>query len=1278
MIIKMPDASSFIAQKVANTVAVSNRVSAKTHSTMGSIQKKLQRHGDAYPKDSPISEVYVEGTFKYTSGVYEPGGDYTLLKEALADEYGVTTNKVKLDVTGGSIVINYRIAGAPTKDPPPQGIIAAFNAILVGYGGTILRLTFANNNTECEYVITALPGTFGSGILTTPGVTTQGGYINISSLAINYTTPGIYKYTIPPGYYSMRIILGGGGGAGTPSLLSNNGTIKNIGVYGSSGGLISFHLLTADYVGKEITINVGAGGIGYSFDVSKNSSTDRIAMGSPGKHSSIELDGKTIVIAQGANSNYMDVSIDNNNIGYSVYSFGELAKNYLGIKSDINSSSLASNGGFEGPGFNEINTSIPNQPLWWPANNVGNIGNRPNMVYDSTKNNGGNGYCSILFNKIVTNVIPLPPQIRYNLNTPDFEYTYSTRGDYMIPVPPNYKTAMIAISGGRGGDGYVGPLTNIFSGQGQGYFISFEIPTKLLGERLNCRVGAGGLGGRNYSIVNGTKYKSSTITGGGGEDTVLTSSNGFAITAGGGKDNECIITSERPIPKSAEAFAEDGELGHGVEARAGYARLKYTIVNGLVTELFLNFYVNSRKTGTAISDDTNNPVIQVFRGDGTLVLSEGSTGDKNMIINSKTFRISVSVNASNNWGDQATARDSWTYTIDKVSCNPRRSPNTIYKIAGETPVRYNKFIQLDVQPLGPVEPFNEGWAPGADIDKMNVEFGYNGSDGVLRIAFTEYIPFVSNPPIKIIISGDYKSITARYLDQNNNDITSTIDNNRSLWIYSNDPEFGRNLGGPTSTDNYAYGSEFSLKKPSKITYFMYDSYYDVRSNYLDVTIPKIGSIKVTNVMLTREYLLIPVGNGYSTQTFTYDGQPSINDVGNLVRDTFSIVIFPVDVYGNIITGINILPGVSGVVRCVYRFEGNYVTQTVTKSQTFDLTNGAFTFSLQLVDGSMRIGHYDSIDLFITVNNIIYSYNMFQRIPGTETRFKYGGPYQNPSVSPTSSITDEFISYSLVPPLPTTTTTTRPVPGSTYTSSVVAAGVSDPSQLAVTGFENNIYIGNTSANIMMYDSTAGTIEAGRFPGNSYGKPTGIALDNSGNIYVADSVNSSIIRTNLYIADTTLIVNDTQIIKFPQAIAVSADNIVYVANTFYNKITKINSLGDISNFIVGLSSPAGIAVDSAGNVYVADTGNNTVKKYNPYGIIMVTISDFNAPQGVTVDNYDNIYVADTNNNQVKKYNSNGNIITTVSGFNKPKGIVVDINGNVYVSNYGDNKLLKLTPE
>ena len=267
----------------------------------------------------------------------------------------------------------------------------------------------------------------------------------------------------------------------------------------------------------------------------------------------------------------------------------------------------------------------------------------------------------------------------------------------------------------------------------------------------------------------------------------------------------------------------------------------------------------------------------------------------------------------------------------------------------------------------------------------------------------------------------------------------------------------------------------------------------------------------------------------------------------------------------------------------------------------------------------------------------------------------------------------------------------------------------------------------------------------------GSPQGVAVDRAGNLYVADANKHVILKaaqagtnwivtTNAGLAGsfgTSDGTNRAARFESPSGVAVDASGNIFVADSGNNCIRKLTPSGtnwiattiagvanpslsghkDGTNGAAEFASPLGIAVDTAGNLFVGDNGNVIIRKITPSGTnwITTTIAGsagtagyldatngaalFNYPFGVAVDAADNVYVADAGNNSIRKVTPSGTnwIVSTIGGqpldsngsagssdgmmdtsrFWFPVGIAVDADGNVYVADANNSAVRKITP-
>jgi sugar lactone lactonase YvrE len=269
---------------------------------------------------------------------------------------------------------------------------------------------------------------------------------------------------------------------------------------------------------------------------------------------------------------------------------------------------------------------------------------------------------------------------------------------------------------------------------------------------------------------------------------------------------------------------------------------------------------------------------------------------------------------------------------------------------------------------------------------------------------------------------------------------------------------------------------------------------------------------------------------------------------------------------------------------------------------------------------------------------------------------------------------------------------------------------------------NVYVADAQNNVIrkiaggVVSIFAGTGIAGSADGPaataSFNSPEGIAVDGSGNVYVADTFNSTIRKITISggVATVSTYAGTANLsgsftdgtgaaagFSFPFDLAVDANGNVYVADTLNVAVRYITpavspaGVGVVCTLAgpagstcshsgpttsAGFSYPEGIAVDSSLNVYVADAGTMTISVITPApagGVVSLlagtpgtagdtdaatgAASSFNVPAGIKSDGHGNLYVADYGNRSIRKVAASNGATTTIQ---KGAGIYQNING------------------
>jgi len=240
---------------------------------------------------------------------------------------------------------------------------------------------------------------------------------------------------------------------------------------------------------------------------------------------------------------------------------------------------------------------------------------------------------------------------------------------------------------------------------------------------------------------------------------------------------------------------------------------------------------------------------------------------------------------------------------------------------------------------------------------------------------------------------------------------------------------------------------------------------------------------------------------------------------------------------------------------------------------------------------------------------------------------------------------------------------------------------------------------------------------------FSDPFGIAVGSDGSIYVSDAGESNKIRkitpegalTTLAGGDEGFADGSPGAFNTPSGLAIDDDGNLYVADTSNNRIRKVTPDGVVSTvagngtpgFADGdalsatFNGPVGVAVDKDGNILVADTYNDRIRKITVDGHVVTIAGDgipgdadgeasrarFNTPCGVAVMIDGSVIVADTGNDKLRKITPNGQVTSVNLSFvddpsrswlNSPLGLALTYDGFLYVTEFDRGVVVQVAPD
>ncbi len=242
---------------------------------------------------------------------------------------------------------------------------------------------------------------------------------------------------------------------------------------------------------------------------------------------------------------------------------------------------------------------------------------------------------------------------------------------------------------------------------------------------------------------------------------------------------------------------------------------------------------------------------------------------------------------------------------------------------------------------------------------------------------------------------------------------------------------------------------------------------------------------------------------------------------------------------------------------------------------------------------------------------------------------------------------------------------------------------------------NFYVADAAANTV-YRYAAGTTTAPTTIGTGLSGPTAVAADGAGDIFIADSGNGRVVEVPV---QNGALVNSAQSVIYPATggtatkgttgLFVDYTGSLYIADSGNSKVLRLINIGGTpnTNYVTtigsGFTAPVAVVANNSNSVFVADQVGNAVYQLTIGAPGQLSIgSSLSQPSGLALDPAGSLFIADSGNQRLLKIPSESGTFNANDEFSvaqnvvTPYGVVVDPSGNLYVSDSADSSVVRVT--